>query len=104
MLNYRQKDGSAHGAKHEKRREPHVILQEIGEIVVIEKDEDERDDCDEDDEDQSIEQCALKLLRGGVGGGLKVDKIGSGPDGAGSGRGGGGGEGVNEENHQKHAD
>lgn len=104
MLNYRQKDGSAHGAEHEKRGEPHVILQEIGEIVVVEEDEDERDDSDEDDEDQSVEQCALELLGGGVGGGFEVDEVGGSPDGVGGGRGGGGGEGVNEENHQEHAD
>ena len=104
MLNYRQEDGSAHGAEHEKRREPHVILQEIGEIVVVEDDKDERDDRDEDDEDQSVEQSALELPRGGVGGGFEVDEVGGGPDGADGGGGGGGGEGVNEENHQEHAD
>lgn len=91
MLDYGQENRTSHGAEDEEGREAHVVLQEVGEIVVVEKDEEEGDDGDEDDEDQGVEESAFELLGGGVRGALEVDEVGGGAD---RGSGGGGGKGV----------
>lgn len=103
MLDNRQEDGPAHGSKHEKRRESHVILQEIGKVVVIKENEKEGDDGDEDDEDQGIEKGTFELLGGGIGGGLEVDEIGGGANWGGGER-VGGGEGIHQQDDEKHTD
>lgn len=91
MLNDGQEDRTSHGGEHEECGEAGVVLEEIGELEVVEGDQHERDDGDEDDEDEGVQECALELLRGGVGGILEVDEVGSSAD-----RSGGrwGGEGV----------
>jgi len=78
------------------------VAEEGGAVVVVEEDKEESDERDEADEDDGVEERALELLRGAVCGVLGVDEVGGGCD---SGGGGGGrGEGVDQENHQEHAD
>lgn len=95
MLNNRQEDGASHGTKHEKSRKPHVILQEIGEVVVIKKNEKESNDGDENNEDQGIEKGTFELLSGGIGRALEVDEISGGAN-RGGGERVGGGEGIDQ--------
>lgn len=80
MLNNGEEDGASDHGEDEEGREPHVVLEEIGEVVVVEEDEEEGDDGDEDDEDQGIEESALELLGYGVGGVLHVDEVRGGAD------------------------
>lgn len=107
MLNDGQKDGTPHGSQDEESREPHVILEEVGEVVVVKEDEDEGDDGDKNHEDQCVEKRTLELLRSGVGGAFEVYEVGCGTDlrsGSSGGERIGGREGVDQEHHQKHAD
>lgn len=78
------------------------MLEEGSEVVVIEENEEEGDKCDEGDEGSSIEEGALELLGGGVGGGFEVDEGGSGADG-GAVR-GGGVDGGDEKDDEEHAE
>lgn len=107
MLDDGQKDGTPHGSQDEESREAHVVLEKVGEVVVVKEDEEEGDDGDEDHEHQSVEERALELLCSGVGGALEVDKVGCGADrgcGGGGGERVGGREGVDQKHHQQHAD
>ena len=95
MLDNRQEDGASHGTKDEKRRKTHVILQEIGKVVVIKKKEKKSNKGDENDEDQGIEKSTFELLAGGIRRGLKVDEIRGGAN-RGGGERVGRGEGIDQ--------
>lgn len=108
MLDDRQEDRAPHRGQHEEGGEVHVVLEEPGELVVVERHEEESHQRDEDDEHQRVEERPLELLADGVGGALDVDEVGGGADRGGGGRRGGegvgGGEGVDEEDDEEHAD
>lgn len=107
MLNDRQKDRAPHRGQHEEGGEVHVVLEELGELVVVEHHEQESDHRDEDDEHQRVEERPFQLLADGIRRVLDVHEVRGGANRGGGGGGGervGGGEGVDQEDDEEHAD
>lgn len=52
--------------QYEEGGEAHVILQEVGEIVIIKDDKQEGDDGNKNNKDQGVEEGTFELLGGGV--------------------------------------
>lgn len=103
VLDEGEEDGAAHSGEDEEGGEAHVVLEEGGEAVVVEEDEEEGDEGDEEDKDKGVEKGAFELLGDGVGGVFDVYEVGGGAD-LRLGGGGRGGEGVDEEDDEEHAD
>lgn len=80
MLNNGEKNRTSHGSEHEEGGEAHVVLQEVCEVVVVEKHKEEGDEGDENYEDESVQESAFELLGGRVGGALEVDQVCRSPD------------------------
>ena len=66
MLNNGEENRTSDHGEDEESRESHIVLEEIGEVVIVEEDEEEGNECDEDDEDQGVEETPLELLVYGV--------------------------------------
>lgn len=54
MLNNGEKNRTSHGSEHEEGGEAHVVLQEVCEVVVVEKHKEEGDEGDENYEDEGV--------------------------------------------------
>lgn len=88
------------GTQYEEGGETHVMLEEIGEVVVEEENKDESDCCNEDDEDDGVFETTFELNGGGIRGILEVYEVGGGTDL----RVGGYRERVGEKDDEEHAD
>lgn len=80
--------------------EAHVMLEEVGELVVEEENKDESDGGNEDDEDDGVDEAAFELDGGGVRGILHVYEVGGATDL----KVGGDRERVGEKDDEEHAD